>query len=134
MKPGGIGTKGGYLLVNLYKQGKTTTFYIHRLVATVFVPNPNNLPEVDHINRNHLDNTVENLRWVTHKQNIENRQSGPTTRIGRRVRCIETGQVFDSIKEAEQTFGIHRNCIYHCLAGRQKTAGGYHWEYVEESI
>mgnify|MGYP002513716939 CR=1 FL=1 len=130
MKPGGIGTKGGYLLVNLYKQGKQTTFYIHRLVATAFVPNPNGYSEVDHINRNPLDNTVENLRWVTHKQNIENRQSGPTS--GRRVRCIETGQVFDSIVEAKKWLG--KGDIKSCLADRQKTAGNYHWEYVEESI
>lgn len=44
---------------------------IHRLVAMSFLPNPNNKPEVDHINRNKADNRVENLRWVTTKENAQ---------------------------------------------------------------
>lgn len=51
---------------------KKTCYSIHRLVASAFVPNPNNLPQVDHINRNKKDNRAENLRWVTNGENQEN--------------------------------------------------------------
>lgn len=46
--------------------------FVHRLIAEAFIPNPDNLPEVDHLNRNRADNRVENLRWVTHKENSRN--------------------------------------------------------------
>lgn len=63
---------GGYMTVGLYKGRKGKTFKVHRLVAMSFIPNPNNLPCVDHINTNRADNKVENLRWVTHVENCNN--------------------------------------------------------------
>lgn len=49
-------------------------YRVHRLVAETFIPNPDNLPQVDHINRNRYDNRIENLRWVTAKENMRNQQ------------------------------------------------------------
>lgn len=62
----------GYPYVRLYKEGKARTTYIHRLIAIAFIPNPDNKPEVDHINTNTGDYRIENLRWVTHKENANN--------------------------------------------------------------
>jgi len=64
--------KNNYSNVKIYN-GKQKTFMIHRLVAEHYIPNPENKPEVDHINRNKHDNRVENLRWVSSKENCKNR-------------------------------------------------------------
>ena len=64
--------RNGYKYVNLCKNGKYKNFIIHRLIAEHYIPNPENKPCVDHINRDRLDNRVENLRWVTHSENNQN--------------------------------------------------------------
>lgn len=69
-------TKDGYLAVCLYKHGRSKTFTVHRLVATAFIENIFNKPCIDHINGNRIDNRVQNLRWVTAKEN----QNNPITR------------------------------------------------------
>lgn len=73
-KPGYCGRNGGYECVGLTKDGKRNRHRIHRLVAEAFIPNPNNLPMIDHINRNKSDNRVENLRWcdgLTNRRNCD---------------------------------------------------------------
>ncbi len=65
----------GYLCINLSKEGKCKTFTIHRLVAEAFIPNIDNKPDIDHINTIRDDNRVENLRWVTKKENNNNELS-----------------------------------------------------------
>lgn len=69
---------GGYLRVNLYdRNGKVKKHYVHRLVAQTFLPNPKNLPHVNHIDANKNNNTVDNLEWCTEKYNIaESRRLG----------------------------------------------------------
>jgi hypothetical protein len=69
---GGKNTKG-YLLVGLINGGKRINKLIHRLVAEHFIPNPENKPQVDHIDRNKTNNNIENLRWATPQENEENK-------------------------------------------------------------
>lgn len=61
--------KDEYRQVNLYKQGKPTTYKIHRLVALTFIPNPNNYPVINHIDGNKQNNRVDNLEWCTRSEN-----------------------------------------------------------------
>ena len=62
--------KDNYYKINLYKDGKSKTFRVHRLVAELFIPNPNNYPIVNHIDGNSLNNHVQNLEWCTQRHNI----------------------------------------------------------------
>ena len=71
LKPGK--GRGGYHYVILYKDGNAKTVRIHRLIAIHYIPNPDNLPEVDHINRDKSYNTVQNLRWSSPVDNCNNK-------------------------------------------------------------
>lgn len=62
--------KFGYSRVSLYKLGKTKNFQIHRLVAQAFIPNPLELPQVNHIDGNKDNNSVNNLEWITNRDNV----------------------------------------------------------------
>ena len=64
--------ENGYCVLTLSKDGEQHKFKVHRLVATAFIPNPYNKPEVDHINHDRTDNSVENLRWATRTEQFNN--------------------------------------------------------------
>lgn len=81
-------TKDGYLKVNLYDlAGKYKKFFVHRLVADAFLPNPNNLPEVNHKNLNKLDNSTDNLEWVSRKDNLIHSYKHGRKRCGENHGC-----------------------------------------------
>lgn len=61
----------GYLIVSLSINGKRTSKAIHRILAECFIPNPDNLSDVDHVDGNRQNNAISNLRWLTHGENIE---------------------------------------------------------------
>ena len=75
-------TKDGYHRVGLCRDGKQKMFSVHRLVAIHYIPNPDNKPEVDHINKNTHDNRIENLRWVTSSENQQNTGKRVTNKSG----------------------------------------------------
>lgn len=135
----------GYLTVDLYKDSKRSTCRVHRLVAEAFVPNPDDKPHVNHKDGNKHNNRATNLEWVTRKENCkhawENGLAKPSYgmlgkknpnggRKGRPIRIIETGDVYNTLKECEEAIGGNNRHINDCLCGRQKTHRGYHFEYV----
>lgn len=144
----------GYLQVGLCKDGKTKSCKIHKIVASVFVPNPENKPCIDHINTDRTDNRACNLRWVTLKENSNNpltkkhSKYGRGTAIGeRRKRCQRFGgsapnhpkpvyryalngtyiDGFQSLIEAEIVTGIEISGIKKALNKTYRTAGGHLW-------
>lgn len=62
--------KSGYLIASLHKEGKTKSVLLHRLIAKAFIPNPNNLPQVNHKDGNKQNNMIDNLEWVSAQDNI----------------------------------------------------------------
>ena len=138
--------KDGYIRVHLWKNCKGKVLAVHRLVAEAFVPNPNNKPQIDHINTDKTDNRVENLRWVTKKENINN----PLTikhlsenKIGNEnaksiyravLQYTKDGKLikeWTSMNSAARELKINKSGIYSCCNGinRVKSYGGYVWRY-----
>lgn len=118
----------GYLKINL---GRHNSLDIHRLVAKEFLPNHGNKRDVNHKNGNKLDNRVENLEWITNKDN----QLHGFYKLGhhgltRPIRCIETGKIYQSAQQAGRELNICSRNISQAAqpTHRVKSAGGYHWE------
>ena len=130
----------GYLRFSLFKDGKHKRYLAHRLVAKSFVNNPNQYPEINHINENVKDNCVGNLEWCTHKQNINYGSRNKKVSMAlknnqnsaKRVQNIDTLNIYDSLTKAEKETGICKTQICLCCKFKAKTAGGYHWRYVEK--
>lgn len=155
-------SKKRYITVNLSKDGKTKYYLVHRLVAEAFIPNPNNYPCVNHKDENPSNNHVDNLEWCTHEYNmsygtrskrvIEKLKGREFTEVhkrniskamfqngGKKVRCKNTGEVFNSINEARRKYG--NVAIWDCCNKKRKSAGKHPitgekliWEYLEETI
>ena len=125
----------GYLVLPLKKDGRQTMTSVHRLVASTFLPNPNKLRDVNHIDGNKKNNRVDNLEWCSHRDNdLHAFKIGLKVPITKPVRCIETGEVFKSAKDAELFCGIKPgNGRVRAVCDNRygaKTCGGYHWEWV----
>ena len=115
----------GYLRVKLCKDGKEKKYMIHRLVAEAYLPNHENLPQVDHIDENKTHNYLNNLQWITNRDNCRKSHNKPIlqyTLEGEFVR--EWSSATDVGKEAQSN-------IWCCLNGRTKSAYGYIWKYKE---
>lgn len=144
----GVIKRGGYKGVLLKTPEKFKCETIHRLVAKAFIPNPDNLPCVNHKDEDKLNNTVENLEWCTHKYN--NSYGTKNKRVSKKktnntynmtpVLCIETNVTYPTMQEASRQTGIAVQGIQLCCKGttystrngytHRHTAGGYHWKYA----
>ena len=115
-----------YEAVTLSKNGESKSFSVHRLVAESFLPNPDNLPEVNHKDENPRNNRVENLEWCTRPYNIDYSKSKPVIQISEDGIIIKA---FKSIADASRRTGIGRTSINNALTGWADSAGGFRWAY-----
>lgn len=124
---------GGYLCVNLKRDGRQGMFTVHRLVAQAFLPIIEGKNEVNHLDGNKKNNLVDNLQRCNRSENMKHAAiKGLCKNFGQRpVVCVELNKRFNSIAEAEKWLGLKGNRISAvCNLKRGcKTCGGFHWRY-----
>lgn len=126
----------GYFVVHLIKDRMEKVFYTHRLVASVFIDNPHNKPQVNHKDGDKLAPYWFNLEWCTHKENamhsahvLGNKGAGEIRKI-MRVGNGGESHIFNSIREAGRLSNVNFQGIQKVLAGKRVTSGGYKWQYA----
>lgn len=145
LKP--VKQNNGYLTVTLCKNSEQKIFAVHRLVAEAFIDNQDNKPCIDHINAIRDDNRVENLRWCTYKENINNPISkkrildnSPVVKFGK-YNCNSKPvyqyslddkfiRKWNCIRDVERELGFDNGNISKCCLGKKQTCGGYKWRHV----
>lgn len=120
--------KDGYRQVTLSYNGKQYNRRICRLVAIAFIPNPENLPQVNHKDENKKNDYAYNLEWCTAQYN--NNYGHRVSKTRRKVQCVETGHIYDGVRVVEKETGIaHSNISYACRTGNMIC--GLHWKHVD---
>jgi hypothetical protein len=113
--------RAGYATVRLFKAGKTKTYYLHRLIAQLFIPNEHNKTHVNHKNGKKTNNWYENLEWVTHSENIQHAYN--KSLINKKSKAVFdkcTNRTYKNSKEAAQAYGINHNTLRGYLNGQIK--------------
>ena len=121
--------KYGYYRLSLSKDGIRKSYPIHRLVAETFIDNPNNLPQVNHIDENKLNNNVDNLEFITLEDNVKYSLNQAIYKMDLDGNIIEE---YPSVNEAGRQNNIFYQNIWKCCKGLRKTAGNYRWRFVYE--
>ena len=143
-----ISKSNGYVYQMLYKNGKEKLLRVHRLVAMAFLPNPNNLPQVNHKDGNKQNNSVDNLEWCEQSDNMkhayknglqipsENQRKAiiNTNKLKQKKVCqIKDGEIintFSGISEASRQTKISISCISRCCNLKRKSTNGYEWRFL----
>lgn len=133
----------GYMYVGFGVNGKTVNLRVHRVIATCFLPNPDNLPEVNHKDNDPTNNRLDNLEWCTREYNEAYKRNFGTSQaeisgqlFGHPVIAVnpETSDVFfvESQHEAERQLGANHSSIGRVINGKRHKAGGYWFCYADE--
>lgn len=128
------GYTDNYRRVALSKDGIKKTFYVHRLVALAFIPNPQNKPQVNHIDGDKTNNKASNLEWVTNQENMFHEK---VNNLNKNTRVViaqydldgRFKRKFKSISEASELTELSYSNIRSAVQGRHKSAGGFLWRY-----
>lgn len=114
----------GYRRVLLHIDGRRVKYFVHRLVAETYIPNPNDLPQVNHKDGNKLNNNVSNLEWVTVKQNITHaiknglrKQNSRAVLNEEQIKEIKKLFKTKSMRELADMYNVSLSCIKHIHAG-----------------
>lgn len=126
---------GGYYYISLYKDNKHRLCTLHRLIAKAFLPNPNDLPCIDHINTDRKDNRIDNLKWVSYLENNKNeitikhkKESMNLYRVEQLSEDKEVIAEYISTREASEKTGFLPKSIQVAISRKHKLHGFY-WRY-----
>lgn len=127
-------SKTGYNTVSL--KGKNVK--LHRIIAEAFIPNPLGLPLINHKNGVRTDNRLSNLEWCSQAGNLRHAAHilGTMNLLHpmRKVMCIDTGKVYDSLAEASRDTGACVQNIYHVCNGHWQKTANLHWRYMDGNL
>ena len=119
--------RNGYYSVDLMKNKKRYKFRIHRLVAEAFIPNPDNLPIINHKDENKLNNEASNLEWCTSSYNTHYSRHQDLS-----IYCFDLDEYFRSASEASVHTGVCRSSIVKACRGQLTQAGSKWWCYAKD--
>lgn len=135
--------KNGYLFVILFNNSERKQITVHRLVAEAFIPNPDNLDEINHKDEDKTNNRVENLEWCTHLYNCNYGTRNKRASVNK-INNLEFSKPvvqytldgefvneFPSINEIERQLGYNHSNITSCLSGRTRTSYGFVWKHKD---
>lgn len=124
----------GYSTVALCKgDGTSKKIDVHRLVAKAFIENPDNLPQVNHIDENKRNNNVSNLAWVTASQNQRHSAHQHSCKINQLNLDGELVKQWESSMQIQRELGYSNSHIIACCKSKHKQAYEYRWEYADPS-
>ena len=125
----------GYLVVGLSKNGKAKIYKVHRLVMISFVGYLEGKDQVNHIDGNKTNNRLDNLEWCTQSENLrhayDNGLAKKEKHKVRKIRCKETGDIYDSGADASRKLGYDASTILRTCHGVYESLYGYHFEFVD---
>ena len=122
--------KDGYLRCNIAQDGKFRLWLVHRLVAEAFIPNPDNKPEVNHIDGDKTNNNASNLEWVTREENIRHAHKVLRKMGDKPVLNVDTGDIYTSLTEAADAIGLSGAGLISDAIKRNGRAGGFRWKFL----
>lgn len=140
-KPVKVFVNNQYYRVNLRNNGKVKLIYLHRILASAFIPNPNNLPEINHIDGDKLNYSLDNLEWCDSQQNKQHarenglqiskrsKESKLSKKVGQYDLTNKLIKIWDCVMDIERTLGIKSGAISNCCLGKSKTSAKYIWRY-----
>lgn len=122
----------GYVRVKFRVGGIVKAYSVHRIVAEHFIDNPSGKPCVNHKDGNRTNNKVNNLEWCTYSENNlhEWRVLGKKSYNSRKIKCVSSGDVFNSVSDAAKYIGVCKQTLFNAMRNNNGACKGFIFEFI----